>query len=102
MSTPKIKEPVATYQRIIVNFCLNQVAMMKSRALKGCLKRTEASSAELLKGDPFSFQNLMVVVTHVPTSTQIVQSLGAFWLGLKFKFPLIWLPIEDYHINYEL
>ena len=44
----------------------------------------------------------MVVVTHVPAYAQIVQSLGALWLGLKFKFPLIWLPIEDYQINYEL
>ena len=47
------------------HFCLNQFSMMKSRALTGCLKLTEASSAKLLKGDPFSFHNFMVVVTHV-------------------------------------
>ena len=44
----------------------------------------------------------MVVVTHVPGYAYTVQYLGALWLGLKFKFPLIWLPVEDYHINYEL
>ena len=44
----------------------------------------------------------MVVVTHVPTYAQIVQTLGALWLGLKFRFHLIWFPIEDYQINYEL
>ena len=75
---------------------------MKSRALTMCLKHMEANNAELLKGDPFSFQNFMVAVTHVLAYAQIVQSLCALWLGLRFKFPLIWLPIEDYQSNYEL
>ena len=55
LSTPGIKEPAATYRRRIVNFFLNQFVIMKSQALTRCLKHTEASSAELLKGDPFSF-----------------------------------------------
>ena len=35
-----IREPAATYRRRIVDFCLNQFSLMKSRALTGCLKRT--------------------------------------------------------------
>lgn len=33
---------------------------------------------------------------------QIVLTLGAFWIGLRLKFPLIWLPLEEYHPNYWL
>lgn len=28
--------------------------------------------------------------------------MGNFWMGLKFKFPLIWLPIEKYQPHFHL
>lgn len=31
-----------------------------------------------------------------------MQTLEAFWIGLRFKFPLIWLPVEEYQSDYHL
>jgi len=28
--------------------------------------------------------------------------MGAFWIGLKFKIPLIWIPIESCQPHYQL
>jgi len=28
--------------------------------------------------------------------------MGYFWIGLKFKFPLVWLLIESYQCHYQL
>ena len=75
---------------------------MKIQALIVYLKHTEANSVELLEGDSFSFYNFVVVVTHVLAYAYIIYTLGATYLGIRFKFPLIWLPIEDYQIHYEL
>lgn len=81
---------------------LNLFANMKSQALVICLKRNEACSAELQEGDPFEYKNSVVVVTRVPKYAKIALTLGAFWIGLRFKFPLIWFPLEEYQPNYQL
>jgi len=75
---------------------LNLFTNMKSQALAGCLKCTEACSAELQEGDHFEYMNFMAAVTQVLEYARIVQELGAFWIGLRFKFPLIWLPLDEY------
>jgi len=53
LSTPKIIEQWATYRKRIVRIWLNLYTNMKSRALIGCLKCTEACSIELQEADPF-------------------------------------------------
>lgn len=93
LSTPKIKEQSTIYKKRIVKICLNLFTNMKSRALAGCLKHTEACNAELQEGDPFEYRNFMVV--H-GCRNLIVQTLGVFWIGLRFKFSLIWLPLDEY------
>lgn len=97
LSTPKIREHSATYKKRIVGFFLNLYVQMKSRALTRCLKCTKASSSVgLQEGDPFEFWNFLVVVTRVPKYAWVMQTLGAFWIGIRFKYPLIWLPVEEY------
>lgn len=102
LSTPEIREQSTIYRKRIVRICLNLHAQMKSRVLAGCLKRTEACSAKLQEGDPFEYRNFVASVTRVPKYAWIVQTLGAFWIRLRFKFPLIWLPVEEYQSDYHL
>lgn len=102
LSTPGIREPAIAYRRRVMDFFLNQFSKMKSQSLIGCLKCTEASSFELLEGDPFAFQNSVVTFTHVPTYAQVINTLGTSWLGLRFKFPLIFLPIEEFQVRYGM
>lgn len=102
LSTPGVREQSTTYRKRIVRICLNLHAQMKSRALGRCLQRTEACSVELQEGDPFEYRNYVAVVTRVPEYARVVQTLGAFWIRLRFKFPLIWLPVEEYQSDYHL
>ena len=44
----------------------------------------------------------MAAISRVPECTQIVLTLGAFWIGLRFIFPLIWLTLEEYQLDYHL
>ena len=44
----------------------------------------------------------MAVVTWVLEYARIVQTIGALWIGLRLKFPLIWLEVEEYHLDYHL
>lgn len=75
---------------------------MRRQALVECLKCTEACSVELQEGDPLEYKNFMAIVTWVLEYPQIVPTLGAFWIGLRFKFPLIWLSFEEYQNDYQL
>ena len=70
--------------------------------LAGCLKCTEACSTKLQEGDPFEYKNFVATITRVPEYARIMQTLGAFWIGLLFKFSLIWLTLEEYQLDYHL
>lgn len=102
LSTLEIREQSTIYRKRIVRICLNLHAHLKTRALLGCFKHNKACSAELQEEDPFEYRNSMSVVTWVPEYAQIVQTLGAFWIRLRFRFPLIWLPVEEYRLDYHL
>lgn len=102
LSTPGVREQSTTYRKRIVGIFLNLYAKVKSQALAGCLKRTEACSAELQEGDPFEYRNFVASVTQVPKYAPVVQTLGAFWIRLRFKFPLNWLLVEEYQLDYHL
>lgn len=91
LSTPEIKEQSIVYRKRIVRIFLNFHAQMKIRPLEGCLKCTKSCSVELQEGDPFEYRNFVVVFTRVPEYAQIMQTLGVFWIELRFNFPLIWL-----------
>lgn len=95
LSTPRVREQLATYRKRIVWICLNLYSQMKIQALVGCLKRTKACSVEL-QGDPFEYRNFVVVVIHVPKYAWVVQTLGEFYIRLRLKFPLIWLLVEEH------
>jgi len=102
LSTPGIREKSTTFRKRIGGICLNLYAQMKSRALIGCLKHTQACSVVLQEGDPFEFKNFVVSVTRVPEYARVVQTLGAFWIRIRFKYPLILLLVEEYHSYYHL
>lgn len=69
---------------------------MKIHSLTVFYKCTKVSSAGLQESDPFRIQNFVVVVSWVPEYVHIVDLLGTFWVGLKLKYPLIWLPLDEY------
>lgn len=81
---------------------LNLFANMNIKALVRCLKCTQTCSAELQEGDPIEYKNFVAAITRVLEYAQIVLTLGAFWIGLRFKFPLIWLLLEEYQPDYWL
>lgn len=54
------------------------------------------------EGNPFEYNNFVADISRVSEYAQIVLTLGEFWIGLRFIFPLIWLPLEEYQPDYQL
>ena len=50
--------------------------------------------------EPFGAPNFARVLPRVPRYVACVQTSEIQWMGLRFQFPTIWLPVEDYTLAY--
>ena len=46
--------------------------------------------------DPYCFKNFKHALPRVEGYVYCMKKCGFNWLGLKFKFPLIWWPAKPY------
>ena len=52
--------------------------------------------------DPYCFENFTYVMSQVPGYVNCIHSCGPNWMGLRFKFPIIWFPEKEYRGKYML
>ena len=54
------------------------------------------------KRDPYCFKNFKHALSMVDGYVDCMKKCGVNWLGLKFKFPLIWWPTRPYRDDFSL
>ena len=60
------------------------------------------SSSQVIARDPFGAPNFLRAVGRVSGYVNIMNSCGALWLGLRFRYPMIRWPTNFYRLVYEL
>jgi hypothetical protein len=76
--------------------------MQLKEALEGSRLRWEASDDEIKRRDPYGYPNFTHALSRVNRYMDCIRNCGSRWLGLRYKFPLIWLPIRKYQHLYQL
>ena len=51
---------------------------------------------------PYCFRNFKQALPRVEGYVDCMKKCGPHWLGLKYKFPLIWFPAKQYRDDYTL
>jgi hypothetical protein len=74
---------------------------MRMDTLLSCKCRWDISSEDIKRRDPFSYPNFCEAVNMIDKYMDFLRRCGPRWIGLKFHFPLIWLP-KKYQFFYEL
>ena len=60
------------------------------------------SSSAVRGREPFGAPNFSWALERMPHFLACIQTCGVRWKGLRFHFPLIWLPAEQYTPAYNI
>ena len=72
----------------------------KPYAQEGSKCRWEASSKLMTMG-LYCFENFTYALSQVLNYFNCIQICGPNWMGLRFKFPIIWFPEKEYRGKYR-
>jgi hypothetical protein len=93
---------VTELQRFVIDSCVKTINDQTLFALEGRIFRWEASSLALRTKDPYIHDNFTYALSWVPSYIECIHTCGPQWLGMKFHFPLIWMPTKKYQHKYRL
>ena len=82
--------------------CQQQIRTLGTAALKSNEVFWQQSSKQRQEYYPYNPQNLQVALSRVSNYTGCIQRCGVNWLGYRFHFPLLWLPVDKYQCHYQL
>lgn len=51
--------------------------------------------------EPFGYRNFKAAAGRFVTYSTIILREGAYWLGCRFRSPIIWCPPKGYRSDYE-
>ena len=56
----------------------------------------------LRERDPYSVENFIYALSRLPSYVACIKTCGPSWMGLRFKFPILWCPTKKYQSMYGL
>ena len=85
-----------------ISTCTNHFSIYQQATLEGIKHRWQVASPTLRSRDPYYFINFEQALSRVEGYVGCIKECGANWVGLKFKFPLIWWPVKPYRMDFSL
>ena len=89
-------------QERVISTYVNQISMHQRVALKSSQHGWQVASSTLRNRDPYCYRNFEQALSRVEVYVGCMKECGVNWLGLKFKFPLIWWPAKPYREDFSL
>jgi len=71
------------------------------RSLIASKMRWTISTNSVKEREPFDYGNFKAAASQLITYNNIILREGPYWLGCRFRSPIIWYPLEGYQCNYE-
>ena len=74
----------------------------RKEALDSCQKRWMLSSSAVREREPFGAPKFARALERMPCYVACIHTYGVRWMGLRFQFPLLWLPVVQYTTTYNV
>jgi hypothetical protein len=97
-----VTEHVLQLQSVVLQECQQSINAIEIPALQANNLIWQQSTEQRQQHNPFGPANLEAAISRVPSYIQCVRHCAENWIGYKFYFPLLWLPIETYQVSYKL
>jgi hypothetical protein len=95
-------EHVQQLQSAVIQDCECIISAIQVPALQANNLVWQNSIEKEQQCNPFCPANLEAAISRVPSYIQCMRQCAENWIGYHFHFPLLWMPIEKYQINYKL
>jgi hypothetical protein len=102
LKKPGVTEHVLQLQSVVLQECQQSISAIEIPALQANNLIWQQSTEQRQQHNPFGPANLEAAISRVPSYIQCVRHCAENWIGYKFYFPLLWLPIEIYQVRYKL
>jgi hypothetical protein len=95
-------EHVQQLQSEVIQDCEHIISAIQIPALQANNLFWQQSTKIRQQYNPFGPANLEATISRVPSYIQCMRHCAENWIGYRFHFPILWLPIEKYQIIYRL
>jgi hypothetical protein len=95
-------EHVQQLQSEVIQDCERIISAIQIPALQANNLFWQQSTERRQQYNPFGPANLEAAISRVPSYIQCMRHCAENWIGYRFHFPILWLPIEKYQISYKL
>jgi hypothetical protein len=95
-------EHVQQLESEVIQDCERIISAIQIPALQANNLFWQQSTKQRQHHNPFGPVNLEAAISRIPSYIQCVRHCAENWIGYKFYFPLLWLPIETYQVSYKL
>jgi hypothetical protein len=102
LKKPGVTEHVQQLQSVVLQECQQSISTIEIPALQANNLIWQQSTKQRQQHNPFGPTNLEAAISRVPSYIQCIRHCAENWIGYKFYFPLLWLPIETYQVRYKL
>jgi hypothetical protein len=102
LKKPGVTEHVQQLQSVVLQECQHSISAIEIPALQANNLFWQQSTEKRQQHNPFGPANLEAAISRVPSYIQCVRHCAENWIGYKFYFPILWLPIETYQVSYKL
>jgi hypothetical protein len=102
LKKPGVTEHVLQLQSVVIQECQQSINAIEIPALQANNLIWQQSTKQRQQHNPFGPANLEAAISRIPSYIQCVRHCAENWIGYKFYFPLLWLPIETYQVSYKL
>jgi hypothetical protein len=102
LKQPGVTEHVQQLQSEVIQDCERIISAIEIPALQANNLFWQQSTEKRQQRNPFGPANLEAAISRVPSYIQCMRHCAENWIGYRFYFPILWLPIERYQINYKL
>jgi hypothetical protein len=91
-----------TTQKWCANICIKLLTHCKEEALENCDQRWALSPPTFREREAFGAPNFCRAMEIISRYIECMRFCGVQWLGLRFQFPVIWMPLDQYQPDYKV
>jgi hypothetical protein len=102
LKKPGMTEHVQQLQSEVIQDCERIISAIEIPALQANNLFWQQSTEKRQQRNPFGPANLEAAISRVSSYIQCMRHCAENWIGYRFYFPILWLPIERYQISYKL
>jgi len=102
LQSPDDVAKLSEVHKKVLNLHSKNIEQLRQSALDGSKLRWEVCDKKLEDKNIYCSLNFIRALSRIHVYVNCIRQFGTNWIGLKFRFPLIWIPTLKYQHYFQL